>query len=221
MSRSLSTLAILLILVGAGARADDDEDAARKEREERSRVARKEAKESIAIFTGTVKIVGDERLSAAEAKRVIEHYPSFATVYRGEGEDTPRSRLAAHLEKTGRYEPSLVLGMEEFQAWADRKGLDGSAWFRRASRAELLLARARMLDGLEELQIEVGGWEDLAMEREDEAYEWMAKHMRFLLTLREKQIALIPPPTDEEKTVLEKHAQALEAVLGTSVLPGR
>ena len=207
------SLALLLLPVD-GVRAGEDEESEAKSREEEVRVQKELAQGKLRIYAGTDRFVGDERLSDAETKSVIDHYPSFAEVWRGEGADTLGSRVYAHLRKTGRYDPSIVLDMKEYKAWAGDRGLDGRAWLRRAFRAELLIARAGLEEGLEEFRKQVEELEDLRSAIENEELEKLADEARSILTIREETIAAIPAPTEEEKKALEKHEKALEALFG-------
>ena len=199
---SLAALA-LLSLIASGGRAEED----------RAKSSDEAMKKALAPYAGMVDFVGSERLSEAKLKSVLAHIDSYRKVYDCKGRDSPRSRFDAHLEKTGRYDFSLVAKMRENRAWAKTRKLDAKAWLRQTLRAQLLWTRAELAKGLDEFRKNVEKLEKDAAELKFDDLKQAAAEGRWILTLTEKTIALVPAPTEEEKKALEKHAKAVQAAL--------
>ena len=206
MSRRTATCLValvLLLLLAKGGRAE----------EEPAKPGDEAMKEALAPYAAMADFVGSERLSEAELKSVLAHIDSSRKVYDGKGRDSPRSRFDAHLAKTGRYDFSLVAKMREVQTWAKAKKLDARTWLRWTIRAQLLWTRAELAKGLDEFRKNVEKLEKDAADLRIEEIRQAAKEGRWILTLTEKTIAMIPAPTEEEKKALEKHAKAFQAAL--------
>ena len=183
--------------------------------EERPKTKDELSKEALAPYKGMVEFVGSARITDTGLKSAIAHNESFQRTLRGKTGDrkSPAARLTAHFEKTGRYDFSLLLKAPEIKAWAREKKLDAKVWMRQLQRAQLLQTRLDLQDGLEEHRKRVEKLEKDAAAFEFDDLREAAEEARWILTLIDKTIELIPAPNATEKKALEKHANALRLAL--------
>jgi hypothetical protein len=169
-----------------------------------------------AFVTALAEYTQDARLDAPALEAVLANYASLEAIHDG-GDD---GELVERAFRDGAYDFDVIVEDPAYENWCRDRGLQPEGFFRGLLRLEALRMREDGLPGLERARAELPEQEaELERMRDrvgEEAYQEGRAALEEAAAMVEETrdlMARLPVPSAEEKALLEKHQERIQATL--------